>query len=129
METRRNWGRIALITVLAVSLFGNAVTLGAVMKIRANRIALAGEGAEITRFPRPLRRSLNTALRDNAASLRPGLRRLAEARRTMVETGTARPFDREATEAAIAAFRAEAAAVLVELEPILLDTLEREARE
>ncbi|QDC09281.1 periplasmic heavy metal sensor [Oceanicola sp. D3] len=127
MKTKRNWGRMALIAVLALSLFGNAVTLGAVMKIRANRQALTGPGVETVRFPRPLRRTLNAALRDNAAQLRPALQRLAAARRAMVEKGTARPFDRAATEAAIQAFRAEAAAVMTELQPILLDTLEREA--
>lgn len=127
MAAPRNWGRIALIALLALSLLGNAVTVGAVMKLRANRTALAGPEAEYTRFPRDLRRSINTALRDNAAQIRPALQRLAAARKEMVETGTARPFDRAASEAAIAAFRTEAAAVMAEIQPILLGTLEAEA--
>lgn len=127
MERKRNWGRIALIAALALSLFGNAMTVGAVMKLRANRAALAGPEAEFTRFPRPLRRAINSAMRDNAAQIRPALARLQAARKAMVETGTARPFDRAASEAAIEAFRTEAAAAMAVLQPILLDTLEREA--
>lgn len=123
--TKRNWGRMALIGVLAVSLLGNALSLGALARLRALRTDLLGPAAERALFPREIRADLREALAGHGATLRPALRDLVAARAAVVATGSARPFDRAATEAAMTEFRARLDQTLAQTQAVMLDALEQ----
>ncbi len=127
MERKRNTGRIVLISVLAVSLLGNALAFGAVIRFRALQSDLLGPAAEQAFFPRDVRRDLRAALKENAAELRPALHQLAEDRAAVVAAGTARPFDRAALDSAMETFRADVDAGIVALQKVIGDTLEARA--
>lgn len=127
MEKKRDKGRIALIAVLAVSLLGNALAAGAVLRFRALQGDLLGPAAAQAFFPREVRRDLRAALRDHAESLRPALHRLAEDRAAVVAAGMARPFDRAALDVAMTRFRTDADAGIAALQAVIGDTLEARA--
>lgn len=126
---RRSWGRIALVSVLILSLMGNAVALGAWARLRDARSELLGPEAAGTRLPDDLRQELRQALRDEMPDLRPLLRDLAQSRAEVVAAAKARPFVRADAEAAMNAFRSDANALLVEIQRVFLDQLERKAAE
>lgn len=124
---RRDRSRLILIAVLAISLAGNALAIGAVARFQNLRHDLL-DGSEMNAlFPRPERRALLDAMRENADQLRPELRSLVEARAGVVAAGMARPFDRGALDAAMAEFRTEADRLLNSLQQVIGDTLEARA--
>jgi uncharacterized membrane protein len=124
---RRSWGRIALICALILSLFGNAVALGAWVRLREARSELFGSVAAGARLPDDLRAELRLALRAEAQSLRPFLQDLAQSRSGVVTAVTARPFMRADAAAAMDTFRDDASALLIEIQRIMLDHLEETA--
>ncbi|WP_172330205.1 periplasmic heavy metal sensor [Mangrovicoccus sp. HB161399] len=125
MRLRR--GRLVLVCVLVLSLLGNAVTLGAVLRFRSLQSELLGDAGTAAFYPPPVRRALRDALGAQRDSLMPLLHAAAEARAGVVAAGTAEPFDRAATEAAMASFRASVDALLEGAQHMVLDTLEAEA--
>lgn len=127
MTLKRDKGRIALIAVLAVSLLGNALAAGAVLRFRALQSDLLGPSAEQAFFSRAVRRDLRAALRENADTLRPALHRLAEDRAAVVAAGMAQPFDRAALDAAMTKFRTDADAGIGVLQQVIGDRLEARA--
>lgn len=128
MTLKRDKGRIVLIAVLAVSLLGNALAAGAVLRFRALQSELLGPAAEQALFPRAVRRDLRAALRENAETLRPALHRLAEDRAAVVAASTAQPFDRAALDAAMVAMRAQLDTTLGAVQQVIGDRLEARAR-
>ncbi|MDD8023358.1 MAG: hypothetical protein PHX82_09660 [Paracoccaceae bacterium] len=124
---KRNWGQMALIGVLAVSLLGNALSLGALARLRALRADLLGPAAQSAVFPRDIRADLRTALAAHGATLRPALHDLVAARAAVVATGSAQPFDRSATEAAMAEFRTRLDRTLDQTQAVMLDALDQRA--
>ena len=128
MTLKRDKGRIALIAVLAVSLLGNALAAGAVLRFRALQSELLGPAAEQALFPRAVRRDLRAALRETAETLRPALHRLAEDRAAVVAAGAARPFDRAALDAAMVAMRAQLDTTLGAVQQVVGDRLEARAK-
>jgi len=127
MERKRNTGRIVLIAVLAVSLLGNALTLGAALRLRALRADLLGPEAAQALYPREMRSVLRDALTSHADQLRPELHDLVAARAAVVAAGTARPFERAALDAAMADLRARFDTTLADVQKVLADALEAEA--
>jgi uncharacterized membrane protein len=121
---RRSWGRIVLIAVLALSLLGNALTLGGLLRLRELRETLVGAGTEAITLPEALRQDLRAALRDRRADLMPALREVLLSRRALIAAMTAQPHDRTATDAAMTAFRADIDRLLAAAQPILLDRLD-----
>ena len=128
MERKRNTGRIVLIAVLALSLLGNALTLGAALRLRALRADLLGPEAAQALYPREMRAVLRDALSRHADQLRPELHALVAARAAVVAAGTARPFDRTALDAAMADLRGQFDVTLADVQKVLADALEAEAR-
>jgi uncharacterized membrane protein len=126
---RRAWGRIALICALILSLFGNAVALGAWVRLREVRSDLLGSEAASTRLPEDLRQELRSALRSEIRSLRPFLQDLIQSRSAIVSAAKARPFVRAEAEAAMDEFRDDANALLIEVQRIFLDHLEKTAKD
>lgn len=128
MAHEHDTGRIVLIAALAVSLLGNALAAGAVLRFRALQTELLGPAAEQALFPRAVRRDLRAALRENAETLRPALHRLAEDRAAVVAAGAARPFDRAALDAAMVAMRAQLDTTLGAVQQVVGDRLEARAK-
>lgn len=124
---RRDAGRMILIAVLAVSLAGNALAIGAVVRFQSLRHEVLGSSAETALFPRPERRALRAAVEANAQTLRPAMQALVAARIRVVEAGMAQPFERPALEAAMAEFRAQADLMMIALQEVVADTLEARA--
>lgn len=127
-RTRRNSGRLILIGVLAVSLMGNAVAVGAVLKFGQMRHALLAPDAGSALFPRSYRREFSAALAAHQPEIRAHLQDLVAARSQIVENGMARPFDRANTQAAMDVFRDKATAAFADVQSILLDALEERAQ-
>lgn len=125
---RRNWGRIALISVLALSLIGNAVALGAALRLRALRNDLLGPASEAAYFPRETRAALRDALAAHRDNLLPDLRELATLRAQIVADAMQHPFDRAKLEAEMTTLRDRATALLAETQGIILDTLEAQTQ-
>ena len=121
---RRSWSRIVLIAVLALSLFGNAMALGAYLRLRELRESLVGRGTEAIALPEPMRQELRAALRERKTELEPALRDLALARRALIAAISAEPYDRATTEAAMTDFRADIDGLLSGAQVILLDYLD-----
>lgn len=122
---RRSWGRIALILALILSLLGNAVTLGALVRLQMARSYLLGSEAVPARLPDDLRAELRAALRQDPRQSLPLLREVVRARMAIVEAIRAEPYDRAATEAAADAFRAAIDALITEVQDIFLDRLDQ----
>lgn len=128
LRRRRDRGRMILIAILAVSLAGNAVSLGALARLQTLRQDLFGGAAGAPLFPRDERRALGAAVRAKGDVLRPQLDRLVAARARVVEAGLARPFDRPALDAAMADLRRELEAMMIAVQLVVGDTLEARAR-
>lgn len=124
---RRSWGRIALIGALILSLVGNAVTVGAWVRLRESRAELLGPDAAAARLPDELRQELRTALRGEIRNLRPLLRDVIQAREAIVAAASARPYIRSDAEAAMDDFRNGVDALLAEVQRVFLDQLEAKA--
>ncbi|WP_170971981.1 periplasmic heavy metal sensor [Rhodobacter sp. SY28-1] len=124
---RRSWGRIALICALVLSLLGNAVAVGAWIRIREARAELLGPEAAAARLPGELRQELRIALRGEMRSLRPLLRDVVQAREAIVSAAGARPYVRGDAERAMDDFRASVDALLTEVQRIFLDRLDAKA--
>lgn len=121
---RRAWGRIALVVALVLSLFLNALAVGAWLRFREVRADLLGPEAAAARLPDDLRQDLRVALRAEARSIRPLLRDLVQARAAIVAAAEARPYDRATAEAAMTSFRAATDALLAEVQRVFLDQLD-----
>jgi uncharacterized membrane protein len=113
-----------LIAVLALSLFGNAVTLGALMRLREIREDLIGPDTKAVALPKTLREELRAALKERRVELAPALSDLLRTRRTLIEAMKAQPFDPAATDALMTAFRSDLDALLAKVQVILLDHLD-----
>ncbi|WP_162302456.1 periplasmic heavy metal sensor [Tabrizicola thermarum] len=124
---RRSWGRIALVCALILSLFGNAVALGAWARLRDARADLLGPEAAAARLPDDLRQDLRQALRAELPRLRPLLRDLLQSRKAVVEAARARPYVRSDAEAAMTDFRADIDALMEEVQRVFLDRLDAKA--
>lgn len=124
---RRSWARIALICALILSLFGNAVAVGAWMRVREARAELFGDEAAAARLPGDLRQELRKALRGEMRSLRPLLRDVVAAREAIVQAASARPYVRGDAEAAMDGFRVSVDALLAEVQRVFLDQLDAKA--
>jgi uncharacterized membrane protein len=122
--TRRAWGRIALVAALVLSLFLNAVALGAWLRFREARADLLGPEAAAARLPDELRQDLRAALRAEARSIRPLLRDVVQARAAIVAAANARPYIRSDAEAAMVNFRTSLDALLADVQRVFLDQLD-----
>lgn len=127
-EPRRNWGRIALVSVLALSLLGNAVTLGAALRLRHLREELLGPQAQAAVYPPQTRKALRAAFGANKDRLLPQLHALVALRAQIVADAQQRPFDRLRLEAEMTALREQATDLFLQAQGLYLDTLEAEAR-
>jgi uncharacterized membrane protein len=126
----RAWGRIALIVALVLSLFLNALAIGAWVRLRDARADLFGPEAAAARLPEELRQDLRSALRAEAHTIRPLLRDVVTARAAIVAAAKARPYDRASADAAMTGFRTATDAFLSEVQRVFLDQLDdRVARE
>ncbi|WP_157779927.1 hypothetical protein [Celeribacter ethanolicus] len=127
---RRSWGRMALIAVLGLSLLGNAMTFGVVWRFQQVRGSVMGdagpETVKVPTFPREIRKALRAGFVADEA-LQQSLREAIEARRAVVAVSTEEPFDKAATEAAMAEFRARFIASVDELQDLVLEVIEAEA--
>lgn len=121
---RRSWGRIALVGALVLSLFLNAVALGAWARWNTARSDLLGPEAAAARLPDDLRSDLRQALRAESRSVRPLLRDVVQARAAIVAAAQAEPYDRAAAEAAMNNFRGSVDALLAEVQRVFLDQLD-----
>lgn len=126
---RRNRLQIALVAALAISLLGNALAIGAGLRLRALRADLLGPAAEAAFFPRDIRQALRAALAAERDTLLPDLHALARIRAQLVADAMARPFDRAAVEADMALLRQQADRLLATVQGIVADTLEARARQ
>lgn len=124
---RRSRGRIALVTALVLSLFLNAVAVGAWLRFREERDGLLGPEAAAARLPDDLRADLRKALRAESGSVRPLLRDVVRARAAIVAAARAEPYDRTAAEAAMTDFRGSVDALLAEVQRVFLDQLDARA--
>lgn len=122
--SRRSWGRIVLVCALVLSLLGNALALGAWVRLREARAELLGPEAAAARLPENLRQDLRQALRGEMRSLRPFLRDVVQARQAIVAAASASPYVRSDAEAAMNEFRGSVDVLLVEVQRIFLDQLD-----
>ena len=127
-SSRRSWGRIALVAALALSLMGNALALGAWARLREMRAGIFGADVAQVALPADLRQDLINAIRSNARNLVPELQALSQTRRALIAAATARPYDRAATHVAMDAFRDAVDALLLAVQPIVLDRLDEEVK-
>jgi uncharacterized membrane protein len=125
--SRRNWGRIALVTALVLSLFFNALAVGAWLRLRDARSEFLGPEAAAARLPDDMRRDLRKALRAEARSILPLLRAVVRARAAIVAAAEARPYDRAIADAAMTGFRGATDALLSEVQRVFLDQLDDRA--
>jgi uncharacterized membrane protein len=125
--TRRSWGRIALVTALVLSLFLNAVAVGAWLRLREARADLLGPEAAAARLPDDLRQDLRRALRAEARNVRPLLRDVVTARAAIVAAANTRPYVRSDAEAAMVSFRTSLDTLLAEVQRVFLDQLDAKA--
>jgi uncharacterized membrane protein len=121
---RRSWGRITLVAALVLSLFLNAVAVGAWLRFREAREGLLGPEAAAARLPDDLRADLREALRTESRSVRPLLRDVVQARAAIVAAARAEPYDRATAEAAMTDFRRSMDALLTEVQRVFLDQLD-----
>jgi len=124
---RRSWGRITLVAALVLSLFLNALAMGAWLRLREAREGLLGPEAAAARLPDDLRADLRQALRAESGSLRPLIREVVHARTAIVAAARAEPYDRRAAEAAMTDFRGSVDALLAEVQRVFLDQLDQRA--
>jgi uncharacterized membrane protein len=127
--SRRSWGRITLVVALVLSLFLNALAVGAWLRFRDVRADFLGPEGASARLPLDLRQELLDALRAEAPRIRPLLSKAVEARIAIVAAASARPYDRADAEAAMVDFRTSLDALLAEVQLVFLDRLDTRANE
>lgn len=125
---RRNLGRIALVAVLGLSLFGNALTLGALLRLDALRHDLLGPAAAEARYPLQTARALRRALIAHEDDLRPLFHATAEARARVVAAAAARPFDRRRVEAEMTTLRGTLDGLVRGIQAVVIDELQARAQ-
>jgi uncharacterized membrane protein len=125
---RRSWGRITLVAALVLSLFLNAVAVGAWLRFQEAREGLLGPEGAAARLPDDLREDLRYALRAESRSVRPLLRDVVRARAAIVAAARAEPYDRSAAEVAMTDFRQSVDALLAEVQQVFLDQLDARAQ-
>lgn len=116
------WKVTALVVVLAVSLLGNALAVGAGIRFYHTRQAMLGDSGGVT-LPRPIRRELVAALVAHKADLRPALQAVRDARRAAVEAATATPYDAASASAALDALRAAVDQLMQKGQAVVLERL------
>jgi hypothetical protein len=121
---RRSWGRIALVAALVLSLLGNALTLGALVRYREARDRIMGPAAEAAMLPADLRQEMRGVLKAEAGRLLPLVHDMVRARAAVVAAATAQPYVRAATEAAMLAFRQKVDTLLAATQAAFLDHLD-----
>lgn len=126
---RRNPGRLVLVVLLVVSLLGNALTIGALLRLDQIRRDLMGPAADSGHYPLQLARQLQGALIEHDQTLRPLFHAVATARAQVVAAAQSKPFDRAVTEAEMAELRLAVDALLRGIQSVVLDELERQNQE
>jgi hypothetical protein len=124
---RRDRGRILLLSVLLLSLLLNAVAAGAALRAYRLRQDILGPETAAALFPRDYRREIGRAIAASDGAVKTAIRATVSARARVVQTGTARPFDRAATEAAMAELRRSADTALTLAQSVVLDALTAKA--
>lgn len=119
------WKLALLSGVLAVSLLGNALAIGAVVRIAHLRSALMGDST--VTLPREERRALGKALSDHAADLKPGLQAVQAARTAAVQAIEAKPYDAAKAAAALDALRGAVDGLMSQGQAVVLEDLARRA--
>lgn len=117
-----SWKSVALGAVLALSLLGNALALGAGLKLHHLRQDLLGGGAAVT-LPTAERRALGWALVAHQAELQPSLHAVQVARAEAAAAIRARPFDRAKVSAALDGLRTALDGLMVQGQGVVLDDL------
>jgi len=120
-------GRMVLVAVLALSLLGNALAIGAGLRLLRLRADLLGDQAYAGLQEPEVRRALNAALVAHRDTIAPALRAVLRARMAAMETGSAEPFDRQATLDRMADTRLAIDQLLDAVQIALLDGLETHA--
>ncbi len=123
MSLERNRGRLILMAVLALSLLGNALQIGAGLRLYRLRADLLGEQGFATVQEPEVRQALNAALADHKDEIKPALRAFLTARIAAMDTGSAQPFDLDATRAKMAETRVAMDLLLDRVQEALLDGL------
>jgi uncharacterized membrane protein len=118
------WKSIALGAVLGLSLLGNALALGAGLKLYHLREGLLGGGGGIT-LPTAERRALGAALAAHQGDLQPALHAVQAARGAAAAAILARPFDRARVATALDDLRLALDALMQQGQVVVLDDLAR----
>ncbi len=117
--------RVLFWIVVGASLLANAVALG--LWLRAGTLRDEVGSTAFRELPRAVRVEARRALVENRDALRAALRAVGEARRAMFATAEARPYDREAVEAAMARVREATATLQAEGQKALLRAFDKAA--
>lgn len=129
MSRFRPSGRTILILVLALSLLGNALAIGAGLRLYRLRVHLLGEEAYSSIQSPEVRQALNDALVAHKDEIAPALRAVLIARIAAMKQGTTLPFDREATSEKMEVTRLAIDHLLDVVQVALLDGLATHAQE
>ncbi len=120
------WKLTALVVVLALSLLGNALAIGAGVRLYALRAAMLGDGAAVT-LPRTMRRDLVAGLSAHKEQLHPALAAVQNTRRDAVLALTAKPYDEAKATAALDALRAAVSVLMQQGQGVVLETMRAKA--
>lgn len=116
------WKTTALVVVLALSLLGNALAIGAGLRIYTLRQAMLGDSAAVT-LPRAVRRDLVAALVSHKADMAPALRAVQAARGAAVAALVAKPYDADKAAQALDSLRSAVDGLMRAGQGIVLDHL------
>ena len=116
------WKTTGLAVALAVSLLGNALAIGAGVRVWHMRQALLGDTGGIT-LPRVERRALVHALVQHRDKMRPALVAVQTARRDAVIAVVAVPYDAAKASAALDELRGALGELMREGQMVLLQDL------
>lgn len=120
------WKRGLLVGVLALSLLGNALTVGALVRISHLRTALMGDSATAS-LPKEERRALGRALAAHAGDLKPGVQAVQTARAAAVQAIGAKPYDAVKAAAALDSLRGAVDLLMSQSQGVVLQDLARRA--
>ena len=126
---KRNRGRLVLISILAVSLLGNAVAGGAYLRLHNLKNELGASTTEPIIFPPEQRKLLRHTIEAQSDILRPEIEALIATRAEVVKLGTAAPFDRAAVDEAMNRFRVQLNNLVIILQVLMVDALEADAQQ
>lgn len=113
------WKTMALGGVLALSLLGNALAVGAGLRIYKLRQEMLGDGAGVT-LPRAERRALVAALAAHKDQLHQALAAVQDARQAAVVALMARPYDPARAGLALDALRQAVDALMQQGQAVVL---------